>query len=133
MGQITTIRADFKDLDMSFKVHPLYADIIPVVELDAIRNAIRILLLTEPGEKPFNPDFGAGLKSYLFEPFDEIIAEIISERIKRAFKLFEPRVDISEVIVVERIDRNALEVTIIGTIVNQEAEVEITTLLERVR
>jgi len=133
MATLLVTREDYKDLDLSFKFHPAYADIVPVVELDAIKNAMRIILLTNPGEKPFKPDFGAGVSEYLFENFNPLVAEQIKFQAERAFKLYEPRIEVNNIDVIDNIDRNALEITIQATIVNYEVEFEVTTLLERVR
>jgi len=54
---------------------------------DAIRNNLINYLLTNPGERPFNPTFGAGIRNYIFEQIisdnlDEISSRIESDIIK---------------------------------------------------
>ena len=134
MGIKTTAYYEhYKDLDLCFKIHPLYADVVPVIELDAIRNSVKNILLTQPGGRPFNPEFGCNLQSYLFENYDAFIGIEIQETVKVALRLFEPRIRVIDVTVIDNMQRNALEILINAEITNEQAEVEITVLLERVR
>jgi phage baseplate assembly protein W len=66
-----------------------------------VREAIRILLMTRPGERLFIPDMGAGLDRSLFEPNTVATRQSIKERIVRTLQQWEPR------IVVEGVDVEA--------------------------
>jgi phage baseplate assembly protein W len=66
---------------------------------DNVRESIRILLLTEPGERLLRENFGCGLRSFLFEPNTITTRTLIRERIKQAITRWEPRVTIEEVTV----------------------------------
>ena len=124
---------DYKDLDMCFKIHPLYSDIVPVIELDALKNSIKNILYTRPGERPFSPRFGCNLVDYLFEPMDNFTINSIKETIKYAINQYEPRLDLRSVTIVPNTDRNHYEVTIVGYITNVRDQVEISLVLERLR
>lgn len=58
-----------------------------------IRQAIRIILDTEPGERVMRPDFGAGLRALLFEPINLHTTALIRHRVEQALILWEPRID----------------------------------------
>ncbi|MGY4828747.1 GPW/gp25 family protein [Sphaerotilaceae bacterium SBD11-9] len=58
-----------------------------------IREAIRIILDTEPGERVMRPDFGAGLRGVLFEPINTATMALVRHRVERALVLWEPRID----------------------------------------
>ena len=60
----------FKDLSVTFKKHPVTDDLIMVKDKGAIAQSISILLQTNQGERPFQPDLGSGLRDLLFEPLD---------------------------------------------------------------
>lgn len=60
---------------------------------DDIRQAIRIILDTEPGERVMRPDFGAGLRGLLFEPINTTTLALARHRTERALVLWEPRID----------------------------------------
>ncbi len=67
---------------------------------DNIRESIRIILLTEPGERLYRPEFGAGLGRYLFEPNVVATHVAIADSISRALGTWEPRIRVAEVEVV---------------------------------
>lgn len=62
-----------------------------------IREAIRIILMTEPGERLRLPEFGAGLKRFLFEPNTVTTRHLIQETINRALFEWEPRIRVESV------------------------------------
>lgn len=67
---------------------------------DNVREAIRIVLMTEPGERLHLPSFGAGLGRFLFEPNTASTHTLIAERIQSALQTWEPRVRVESVDVV---------------------------------
>jgi len=64
-----------------------------------IREAIRIILLTEPHERLRLPEFGGGLGGFLFEPNTVTTRHLIQERIARALEDWEPRLRVESVAV----------------------------------
>jgi phage baseplate assembly protein W len=58
-----------------------------------VREAIRIILDTEPGERVMRPDFGAGLRALAFEPLNTNTLALARHRVERALVLWEPRID----------------------------------------
>jgi len=64
---------------------------------DNIRESIRIILLTRPGERLFEPGFGAGLDRWLFEPNTASTRQVIKDRITRSLTQWEPRIAIDSV------------------------------------
>lgn len=62
-----------------------------------VAQAIRIILATNPGERVMRPDFGAGLKAFLFEPVDAGTAALVRTRVEEALTDFEPRIDLGTV------------------------------------
>lgn len=69
-----------------------------------IRDAIRVILLTEPGERLLRPDFGAGLRRFLFEPNTVTTRRAIEEAITNALKDWEARIAVESVTVEEEPD-----------------------------
>jgi phage baseplate assembly protein W len=65
-----------------------------------IREGIQLAVLTEPGERPRLPEFGAGLRSLLFQPNTTPTWHEASERIRAAVADWEPRVRVLSVDVV---------------------------------
>jgi uncharacterized protein len=66
---------------------------------DNVRESMRIILLTEPGERLMREEFGCGLRRYLFEPNTVATRQLIRERIIHAIGRWEPRVAVEDVTV----------------------------------
>jgi phage baseplate assembly protein W len=62
-----------------------------------VREAIQVILATEPRERVLLPEFGAGLARFLFEPNTVTTRHQIAERITRALALWEPRISVESV------------------------------------
>jgi len=124
---------DYSDLSLLFKVHPKYADIIPVVGTEAIKNSIRNILMTKKGERPFNPIFGCNVSSYLFEMADSYTTAMIREEIFFALAEHEPRIKVQEVIVTDLPDSNSYDINITCLIVDSRVVADIKLTLERIR
>jgi uncharacterized protein len=78
-----------------------------------VRQAIRIILATNPGERVMRPDFGAGLKAFLFEPVDAGTAALVQTRVEEALTDFEPRIDLGSVQVdADPGERNVLRIEV---------------------
>jgi phage baseplate assembly protein W len=66
---------------------------------DNVREAIRVLLLTEPAERLMREAFGCGLRRFLFEPNTVTTRTLIREAVTNAIKVWEPRVAVEGVTV----------------------------------
>jgi uncharacterized protein len=64
-----------------------------------IREAIRVIMLTERGERIQLPEFGGGVRRFLFEPNTVATRRLIQERIQDALRLWEPRIGLEAVLV----------------------------------
>ena len=106
------VSKSFKDLSMSFKYNPLSGDLIALKNENAIARAVRNIVLTTPGEKLFDPDFGSSVSEILFENVDEITAVSIQDEIRNCLNNYEPRVDLIDVDVVPNFDENQFDVLI---------------------
>jgi hypothetical protein len=65
-----------------------------------VRECIRVILLTEPGERIMRPGFGGGLKRFLFQPNTAATHRLIEETIRGALGRWEPRIELLSVEVV---------------------------------
>ena len=111
------VSKSFKDISMSFKFNPLSGDLITLKNENAIARAVRNIVLTTPGEKFFDPDFGSSVGEILFENVDEITAVSIEDEIKSSLKNYEPRVELIDVNVDANFDENQFDVIITYRIV----------------
>ena len=111
------VSKSFKDISMSFKFNPLSGDLIGLKNENAIARAVRNIVLTTPGEKFFDPDFGSSVSEILFENVDDITAVSIEDEIKSSLKNYEPRVELINLTVNPNFDENQFDVQITYRIV----------------
>jgi hypothetical protein len=62
-----------------------------------IRQSIRIILGTNPGERVMRPDFGAGLNALVFEPLNTTTMALVQHRVELALVTWEPRILVESV------------------------------------
>ena len=106
------VSQSFKDISMSFRVNPLNNDLVALKNANAIARSVRNIILTSPGEKFFNPDFGSNVSKLLFENLDEVTALAIRDEIETAINNYEPRVSLIDVEVTPDFDGNSLDAKI---------------------
>ena len=107
----------FKDISMTFQVNPLNDDLIAIKNEAAIARSIRNIVFTQPGEVPFEPEFGSNISNALFENVDETAAITIKDEIENSIENFEPRVSLIDVEVEPDYDNNEFIAKILYTIV----------------
>jgi uncharacterized protein len=87
-----------------------------------VRESIRLILLTEPGERLMREGFGCGLRPFLFEPNTVTTRQLIRERIIEAVGRWEPRVTVVNVSVDADPDNASLvAITIVFRLVATQA------------
>ncbi len=102
----------FKDISMTFQSNPLNSDLIALKNESSISRSIRNIVFTLPGEKFFNPNFGSKVTKMLFENVDEITASNVRDEIATSIVNYEPRVDLTNVVVTPDYDNNSFDVLI---------------------
>ena len=83
----------FKDINLSFKRHPVTNDVLTIRDEDAIKRSVRDIIFTILGEKPFEPEFGSVINDSLFELNTSLNEMKVSDEIKQSLLNFEPRID----------------------------------------
>lgn len=64
---------------------------------DKVRQSIRLILETEPGERIMRPTFGCGLRRYLMKPNTVATRSLIASDVTQALAAWEPRIKVSEI------------------------------------
>ena len=124
----------FKDISLSFKRHPVTNDILALTNEDAIKRSVRNLVETINEERFFNSLLGSRVRESLFEVPDNTIRATLKAQIENSILNFEPRVNLTDVIINHPNDTNDLEVTVAYDIIGQEATPqEITFILQPTR
>jgi len=124
----------FKDLSVTFKKHPVTDDLVTVKDNAAISQAIVNLLLTNKGERLFQPNLGAEIYKTLFEPLDYGTAGIIRSAVIEVLEKYEPRIRVTDINVIPDFDNNAYSVELSYAIRGREDRpVSVQIFLERTR
>lgn len=120
----------FRDLSIGMLPNPNTEDFAMVKNENAIKQSVKNLILTQFGERPFQPENGSRLKSMLFENFDVFMIEDLKDEIITTVRRLEPRVTINAVRI-NYDDGNELEVEIDYTIIGETLVQTVDFLLER--
>lgn len=72
----------------------------PTVE-ESVRQSIKIILLTRPGEQLMRPGFGAGLENFLHEPNTLVTRKRIQDLVSKSLNRWESRIILNQVEVEE--------------------------------
>ena len=127
----STVR--FSDIDLNFEMNPLTKDVNILKNEDAVKRSVRNIVLTNFGEKKFQPFFGANVLAQLFENFSPFTSVQLKKAIERSLFENEPRIDRLVVDVIAENDKNSVDVTVRFTLKNSQEPVLVTFTLERIR
>jgi phage baseplate assembly protein W len=101
---------------------------------DAVKRAVRNLILTNFGERPYEPLYGGNVRAMLFENTDDpLLDSLIRSRIETAIDKYEPRAKVESVVVDVKPDSNALVIKIRFMVFNERFPVDLEVAIERVR
>jgi len=125
-------RIDHSDLDLSFTINSI-KDVYKKKDAAAIKQSVKTIILTNYGEKPFQPLFGTDIRSMLFELFDYGVSLDVEKRVRAAIESFEPRARIRNIEVRENPNENHLDVEITFQVVNTSEIVTLNTSITRIR
>lgn len=123
----------YSDFLMNFDKNPVTGNLARATDEDAVKEAIRNLVLTNKGERFYNFDIGSKLKAALFEPADITLADLIRTTISQTITYHEPRVHLIDVQVFDDPDNNAYKVNIFFNIINIPDVIQLDLLLKRAR
>ena len=102
----------FKDINLSFKRHPVTNDVVTIRDEDAIKRSVKNIIFTILGEKPFEPEFGSIINEALFELNTDLNEIRISDEIKNSLENYEPRISGISVSVSVYPDSNEMNCTV---------------------
>lgn len=62
-----------------------------------VKQNLKMILLTAPGERIMEPDFGVGLRNYLFENLTNSTFSTVETKIREQVGIYMPFIDVAEV------------------------------------
>jgi len=123
----------YSDIDFTFTKKPVTADVALSFDEQAVIRSVRNLLSTKHYERPFNPNLGSNIDTFLFENISVMTGVSIQKEIESVIQNYEPRATIQEIKVTPRNDKNAYDVSLSFYMENATLPTTVTLLLERNR
>ena len=111
-SKVVARKKGHRDLDLKLGIHPIRKDLNVLKDDNAIKNAIKNLLVTNANERPFQPFLGANLRGLLFEPADALTKIALRENILEVIKNHEPRVEVQDIDIKDLADQNAYRILV---------------------
>ena len=134
MSQFPTLnQIVYKDIDTLFDIHPVTRKLNILTNNAAVARSVKNLVLTNKGERPYQPFLGCDVRNKLFELNDGLIESEVEGVISDVINQYEPRAELISVVANIRPDQHSVEVTITFRVVNQQDPISINLMLERVR
>ena len=123
----------YSDLNLNFNKNPATKDIARLKDVEAVKRAVRNLILTNRFERPFHPEIGSDVRSLLFENMTPVVEVLLKDRIRETIDVYEPRADVTDIIVSGDSDRNEYMVQIEFRVLNVPNPIVVTEFLQRLR
>ena len=130
---LSTHNRQWADLDLDFVNHPITKDIVRKTNVEAVKRAVRNLILTNRYDKAFHPEIDGGVTRHLFGLSTAHTKHDIEIAVKTCLQNYEPRVIVDDVVVGGDLDNNGFNVSIFFTVINTPEPIEISLFLERTR
>ena len=113
--------------------HPVVKDVVRNTNEAAVNRSIRNLILTDRGERLYQPDIGSDIRQMLFEPMIQTTSDLIRKFVQNTITNYEPRVKVLNIDVTAYENQNAYAITITYLIINKQDPVQLTVTLDRAR
>lgn len=130
--QLTNKNDIFSDFMNDFSPHPITGDVVRIRNENSIRQSIKNLILTNIGERFFNPNVGSNVYRMLFEPLDSVTLDDLNYFIKLTIDNNEPRANLLSVSILPITDENSISLNIVYSIINSSAPQSLNVLIRRV-
>jgi phage baseplate assembly protein W len=123
----------FSDFMTDLTPHPITGDVTRVKNEVSVKQSIKNLILTNYGERLFQPTIGSNVNRSLFEPNDNVLAEDLRYHIAKTIEDFEPRAQVQIIDVQPFPDDNRIKINIVYSLINSTQLQSVDLILRRVR
>ncbi len=123
----------YSDFYSNFDLELVKKDLLSYKNEDSVKRSIRNILLTDKGERFFNPTFGSDIRKMLFENFSPSTEQVVADLIKTAIGNHEPRANVIDVNVSGNPDQNSMYINIVFSVINKAEPVTLELILNRIR
>ena len=123
----------YADFTKEFQRNPITAELERVTNDRAVKNSIEALLLTNIGERFYQPNVGSRIRASLFENMDLLSIDQLKESISECIMANEPRANLIRVDVTEVPEENGLKVDVHFSLINITGIQTVTIVVQRAR
>ena len=124
----------YNDFFNSFAKNPVTGFLAIKTNEEAVKQAVRNIILTQLGERFYDSNKGSKIRSVLFELFDPATEDFARLQLSHAIRAYEPRVEGLDIQFYNDVDRNGIGVVIHFTISNLLSEpVNLNIFVRRIR
>jgi hypothetical protein len=123
----------FSDFLNSFAYTPVGNNLGKVTNAAALKQSLKNLILTNLGERLFQPNIGSNVTNSLFELNSPMALSTLEFNIKNTIKFNEPRVNLLQAKAKNIDEGNNVEINIIFSLINNPEPITLSFLLKRVR
>jgi len=127
------IKQIYSDFLTNLNPHPIVKDIVKYTNENAVSKSIRNLMMTNRGERLYQPNIGSDINRMLFEPMSDGISELLSTYITNTINVYEPRAKVLNTNVIPDFDKNLYSVYITFMVINKQEPITVNISLRRVR
>lgn len=131
--QLNLKQESFSDFLNNFDAHPISKTLARTTNEASVGQSIKNLILTNLGERMFQPTIGSDIYRSLFEPGDIITQNHIIDSIKRTVKNNEPRAILLDVSVAQGTGDSLIVQIVYALINNVNQPLRLDVILKRVR
>jgi len=130
---ITAKRTLYTDFFSDFYRNPVSQDLARITNEEAVKQSIRNLLLTDKGERPYQPKLGSDIRKLLFENIMPDTVILAKQIIRETIETYEPRANLIGVDVLANPDLHTIQIIVVFNVINSEDDITLVTTLTRVR
>jgi len=124
----------YADIPFFITKNPFTNDVNLVKDVNAIKQALKNIVLTIQTERPFNPSFGANPRNFLFDHLTQMTALESKHLIANAINTYEPRVILKDIALQRSPSNpNKMNIVVIYSITTTGVTDTLTLSLERTR
>ena len=125
--------ATYTDFNTSFSMHPTKGDLAVKSDVNAVLQSCKNLLLTDKGERLFQPNIGSNIRQMLFENFTPQTLTLLKQFIVETIDNSEPRASVLNVDISPDDDNNRVNIHAMIQVINNTEPAELRLVIERIR
>lgn len=123
----------YSDVTVNFTAHPNTGMLMQRNNVEAVKRALRNLIMTNKGERAYQPEFGCDVRTILFEQATEINQRQLRTFITEAINNFEKRALLEDVVVTLSNDGHTYVIDIYFRLINSPDVQSLNVKLDRIR